>query len=66
MKVKTLIKKLQKNVSAEIKGNSTGFYGSGIASEGYAGGYRDALYDVMGILNNIEPRNSRYWREKIK
>ena len=62
MKVKTLIKKLQKNVSAEIKGNSTGFYGAGIASEGYAGGYRDALSDVMLILNNIEPRNSRYWR----
>lgn len=62
MKVKTNIKKLLENCEKEIKGNSVGTYGSAMASEGYAGGYRDALEHVLSILNNCEPTNSRYWK----
>lgn len=64
MKVKTNIKKLIENCEKEIRGNSNnnGIYGSGMASEGYAGGYRDALEHVIAILNDCEPTNSRYWR----
>lgn len=50
-----------KNVSEEISNNSRGgLYAGGLASEGYAGGYRDALNDVLLALNGVCP-NSRFW-----
>jgi hypothetical protein len=61
MKIKTNIKILFKNCEKEIKGNSSGIYGSAMTLEGYAGGYKDALEDVLRILDNLEP-NSRYWK----
>lgn len=34
-----------------------------LAGESYAGGYRDALYDVTLLLNGVEPSYGRgYWR----
>jgi hypothetical protein len=33
---------------------SHGFYAGGLASEGYLGGYRDALDDVLSALNGIK------------
>ncbi len=50
------------NVSKEISNTAKGgFYASGLASEGYAGGYRQALSDVQLALNGCPPSNSRYW-----
>lgn len=37
-----------------------GIYAGGLASEGYAGGYAQALRDVLLLLSGITP-NSRYW-----
>ena len=47
----------------EIAGiaESGGMYASGMASEGYAGGYRDAMNDVLVALNGGVP-NTRFWR----
>lgn len=36
-------------------------YASGLASEGYSGGYQQALMDVDAALRGIPPSNSRYW-----
>lgn len=36
-------------------------FSEGLASEGYAGGYRDALEDVLLLLNNVTPRRRDYW-----
>lgn len=40
---------------------SHGRYAAGMASEGYAGGYRDALTDVELALSGVTPNTSRFW-----
>jgi hypothetical protein len=37
----------------------------GLSREGYNGGYADALADVLGVFNQVQPngRSARYWRE---
>lgn len=50
-------------VMSEISGNRRGKDGTGLASEGYAGGYRDALNDVEAVLTHGCPADHRrYWR----
>lgn len=41
--------------------NDTGLYGRGLSTEGYVGGYRDALSDVLLAMNDVYPNNSRFW-----
>lgn len=70
--IKRYIRKVSDHVNGEIsllsKGNSTSSnginYAGGLASEGYAGGYRDALADVGLALNGVQP-NSRFWNSRI-
>jgi hypothetical protein len=52
-------------VLEEIKANgqSGGFFARGLASEGYAGGYLQALYDIALLLNDVEPETRGYWRK---
>lgn len=53
-------------VAKEIEGNgaSGNKYARGLASEGYAGGYRDALNDCDAVLRHGNPRDDRgYWRK---
>jgi hypothetical protein len=40
-----------------------GMYAKGMASEGFMGGYREALEDVMLAMNGVEPDRWRRWRE---
>jgi len=35
----------------------------GLASEGYNGGYRDALSDAIMLLNGVTPRRGNWWIE---
>lgn len=54
-------------VEREIRENASsgGLYARGLAGEGYAGGYLDALRDVQAILYDCPPADSRrYWRYK--
>jgi|WetSurMetagenome_2_1015567.scaffolds.fasta_scaffold38137_6 hypothetical protein len=51
----------KQKVAEEITGNAEGFFGRGLASEGYAGGYRDALDDVILLLNGVVPSRRNYW-----
>lgn len=52
-------------VSKEIQGT----YDSGntmyrvLAGEGYSAGYRQALSDVLLVLNGIEPNTRDYWQD---
>jgi hypothetical protein len=53
-----------KSVGRDIKGHSDrgGLYAAGLACEGYAGGYRDALTDVLKILDGLTPScRPTYW-----
>ena len=60
--IKRQMKIAYRNVSKEIShGERGGFYAAGLASEGYAGGYRQALSDVRLALDGVPPTDSRYW-----
>lgn len=60
--IKRRIRQALKSINKEISdlSNPRSLYSSGLSSEGYAGGYRDALNDVILLLNGIEP-NRRGW-----
>ena len=53
----------EKNVRKEIKnlGEAGGKFARGMASEGYAGGYLQALYDVELVLNGVRPSTNGWW-----
>jgi len=65
---KGILRKLHKvehAVSAEISGHAKrgGLYAGGLASEGYVGGYRAAISDVMLALRGCRPCNRpEYWK----
>jgi hypothetical protein len=40
-----------------------GMYARGLSSEGFAGGYYQALCDVQLALNGVDPERWRVWRE---
>lgn len=57
-----VIKIVRQNLSKEISDLAYGGkYAAGLASEGYSGGYRDALDDVMLLLNGVTPNRRHYW-----
>ena len=73
---KRLLKLALKNIRAEMSsahasadaeykasGSKGPNFAAGLASEGYVGGYRDALSDVILAMNGITP-NTRGWWEK--
>ena len=64
--IKQRIKAALKNVDREITGNaSLSRYGAAMSGEGYAGGYRQALYDVLVLLDgHWEPDTRGYWEKK--
>jgi hypothetical protein len=59
------IKEASRKVSKEISDLASGdsIYAGGLAGEGYAGGFRDALLDVLLVLDGVEP-NREYWRSE--
>jgi len=60
--IKRQLEAALKAVDTAISENARrGQYGAGLASEGYAGGYRDALEDVRQALAGWPPSNSRFW-----
>lgn len=65
---KGILRKLhqvERSVSADIVGYAErgGLYARGLASEGYAAGYRAAISDVMLALRGCDPCNRpEYWK----
>lgn len=55
--------KVLKKVNKEIIANATGrgLYASALSGEGYAGGYKDAINDVINVLNGVQPKRRNYW-----
>lgn len=52
-------KSVQKDISAFA--SSGGGVARGLAGEGYNGGYRDALDDVLLLLNGVIPERNGWW-----
>jgi len=38
-------------------------FAAGLASEGYMGGYRDALNDALLAMNGVTPNRNRWWEK---
>lgn len=56
----------EQRVRQEISDHASqgGIYARGVASEGYAGGYLQALYDCQSLLINGYPNDPRnYWKQ---
>lgn len=50
-------------VMAELRENGDGRFGRGLSSEGFAGGYLQALDDIDAALTHGSPSDHRgYWR----
>lgn len=62
--IKRKLRQVAKAVDAEIAGHAAdgGLYARGLAGEGYAGGYREAISDVILALNGVKP-GRRFWRD---
>lgn len=43
-----------------------GPYAGALSPEGYSGGYRDALNDVLSALNGHQNLNSRFWPKELR
>ena len=61
--IKRQLEIASKNVRQEISDNAKGgFIAGGLSAEGYAGGYQQAIYDVIAALNGVPASSSsRYW-----
>lgn len=61
--IKRALDRAQVNVQKEIAmaANSGGRFAKGLSSEGYAGGYAQALADVQLALNGVKPQTRGYW-----
>ncbi len=56
------LRKALDKIDVEITANAKhGKIASALSTEGYAGGYRDALRDVDAALGGWPNSNSRYW-----
>lgn len=66
--IKRQVKQAHTRVSKEITAFAArgGKYASGLASEGYNGGYRDALSDVLLALNGTCPNRNDWWSRQRK
>ena len=66
--IKRLIYIVLVNIEREIHNTAAagGLYARGLSSEGYNGGYRDALNDVLLALNGGIPRRNYWWTRRKK
>jgi len=71
--VRGTIKEVSNRVSEQIaafaasgRNGPSGHYARGLASEGYNGGYRDALSDVLLFLNGVRPNRNGWWEPRSK
>jgi len=61
--LRTQLDEITAAVTQEVRQLSAGGkYASGTASEGFMGGYLQALYDVALAANGVEPDRWRQWR----
>ena len=59
--IKRLMQYATDAVSKEISNHASYYHVGGLAAEGYNGGYRDALYDVLLAMNGCVPQRNGWW-----
>lgn len=62
---KRKIYKARAKVQAAITAatNQDDMYSRGLSGEGYKGGYRDALDDIILLLNKVTPQRHGWWEK---
>lgn len=63
--LRKLLSLVAMEAQAEISATaaSGGKYARGLSSEGYVGGYREAIYDVIAMMDHGEPADQRgFWQ----
>lgn len=61
-KMQKMIDDAMERVRGEISGHAAGGrIASALASEGYSGGYFDALCDIQLLINDVIPNRRNYW-----
>ena len=60
---KITISKVRERVATRIAedANRGGKFARGLAGEGYKGGYRDALDDVLMFYRGVRPNRNEWW-----
>ncbi len=63
--IKRIINKAYKRVrkSISLDAASGGIYSGALSGEGYLGGYRDALCDVLLLLNGVMPHRQDFYED---
>jgi len=61
-KLNRVIEAVNQSIHREIDADS--IYSRGLSGEGYDGGYRDAICDVLLALNGVQPRRNLWWEER--
>ena len=61
--IKKQLEKVRENVQREISDFANDRSG-GMASEGYNGGYLDAIEDITLALNGVRPSRRGWWNEE--
>ncbi len=63
--IKRQLRKVIDNITEELKprSQSDNMYRRGLSTEGYQGGYRDALYDVQLALEGNKPNRRGWWSD---
>lgn len=61
-----LVIRVRRRIQSEMheETDHQSMFSRGLASEGYAGGYRDALDDVLLALNGVTPDRRGWWKER--
>jgi hypothetical protein len=63
--IKKILIRVREQVSSEIRASSSrGYIAASMAGEGYAGGYRDAINDILLLLNEVMPQRRNYYEIK--
>ena len=62
---KTRIEAARKRVLARISQDTdrNSIYSRGMSTEGYNGGYAQALADVQLVLNGVRPNTREFWED---
>ena len=62
MRINVATERTDESIKAST--NRDSLHSRGLASEGYLGGYRDALQDVVLLINGTIPNRRQLWRRE--
>ncbi|UMO77214.1 hypothetical protein SmaMPs15_000063 [Stenotrophomonas maltophilia phage vB_SmaM_Ps15] len=68
-KIEDVIQDVQGEIARDLVGHEDNMYARGQSTEGWQGGYQQALRDVIAYINgytNINSRHNKHWKGKAR